>query len=205
MEGRTLTTVEDAIEAVNHWGEWQTFWTGTFADVYSIGAAQRAFERTMSTRSLKNTSYLYTIELHKRAGAHLHALFDCHTHKLWDTLRVKWLERYGRNRLEKPRNSVDTKSYVTKYMVKEWNEETGNIQTENWWNVHLSRTRRRELDLPTAPSGSGGSLPPVVDFELRDFVSARSRRKAEREAFDWKWGKMNGLYPRYRKPSHAMV
>ena len=68
-------------------------------------------------------------------------------------------------------------------------------------NVHLYNSEAEAQAAAKQAALERAAADEAAKMALREKMA----RKAEREAFDWKWGKMNGLFPRYRKPSHAMV
>lgn len=107
---------------------WRVIAHHTFAWEASIWSAQKSYERFMA-KNLRSVSYFYACEQNPgRPGFHVHALWaDCEgvqRSEIWN----RWMDLYGRNRIEPVRGREDVASYCSKYVTKEG----------AWWNVKIS-------------------------------------------------------------------
>ena len=143
---------------------WETFFTGTVAPNWyrrkdgtrdmsfiTCRSLQKGFEHFMK-QSFKGVSYVVAYEPHKYAGFHCHALLsDAYGMRYKNgTMFTKWLERFGRNRTEGIEHPANVRSYVSKYITKEWDEREPvfpakvkplNHQEEIWWDVKIKGQR----------------------------------------------------------------
>ena len=118
-----------------------------------IGATslRKSFERFMR-ETAAGISYVYSLEPHKDAGFHVHAMF-AETYgvekKFWNSFWKKWFNRYGRNRTEPILHEANVYKYVSKYVIKEWGfkndkRRTVSKEEEIWWNVKLAQQNFRK-------------------------------------------------------------
>lgn len=100
--------------------------------------------------ALPGISYFYALEENpNRHGFHIHALWDSSRAPRKATHR-RWLDLYGRNRIEPVRNFSDVVSYCSKYVTKE----------RSWWNFHLSHARYAQARRGDSSMRSNGTVPP---------------------------------------------
>ena len=133
---------EEMIGWLDSLAPWEIFFTGTTRYAASNRSLQRTFEGFMK-RNYKHVSYIYSLEPHMDSGFHVHAMFDEGHRIKWKEFWGQWFERYGRNRTEPITHKADVESYVTKYVMKAQDQVHRNKNEEIWWNVNLSRYRKR--------------------------------------------------------------
>jgi hypothetical protein len=162
MNLEDTNTVADWIGSL---ANWQTFFTGTVSPNYfthrdgtsdfsmiSCRALQKGYEHFMRT-NFKGVSYVVAYEPHKDGhGFHCHSLLsDVYGMRYKNGMMwTKWKERFGRNKTEGIEHPANVRSYVSKYISKEWNQnekrETFPYQPrginhlqEVWWDVKIKR------------------------------------------------------------------
>ena len=120
---------------------WDVFFTGTCRYVASCRSLKKSYERFMRD-NYKSISYVYALEPHKNHGFHVHAMFETPYCMNWKRFWGEWYDKYGINRTEPMRHKPDVESYVSKYIIKEWNKEeqltSVDQNQEIWWNVKIS-------------------------------------------------------------------
>jgi hypothetical protein len=128
---QTLRMSEEQKLEMSFWvgtlARWRVIAHHTFVWESSLWAAQKSYEKFMD-REVRDVSYFYAIEENpSRDGHHVHALWaDCegvHRSAIWE----KWKGRYGRNRIEPVRSSLNVVEYCAKYVTKEG----------AWWNARI--------------------------------------------------------------------
>lgn len=110
------------------------------------------FEKFMK-KNYKNVSYAYSIEPHTTRGwvrygefypsMHMHAMFDGGHDIKWTKFWEKWYGLYGRCSTEPIRHKADVQAYVAKYVMKHQYNKNNCERKEIWWDVKLSKYRRR--------------------------------------------------------------
>ena len=149
---------DEVVEWIDGLANWETFFTGTVAPNYftrkdghrdcsfiSCRSLQKAYEHFMRTE-FRGISYVVAYEPHKHAGFHCHALLaDAYGMRYKNgAMFNKWLKRFGRNRTEGIEQPANVRSYVSKYITKEWEKpetKTLNQNDEIWWNVKIKKQR----------------------------------------------------------------
>ena len=154
---------------------WETFFTGTVAPNYytrkdgtkdysmiSCRSLQKGYEHFMK-KEFKGISYVVAYEPHKDGhGFHCHSLLaDVYGMRYKNgTMWTKWKKRFGRNKTEGIEHPANVRSYVSKYITKEWNqnqkEETTwpyqprgiNHMKEIWWDVKV----KGQMEFPSETS-----------------------------------------------------
>ena len=150
---------------VNKLANWNAFFTGTFRGEYSVESARKSFEKTMA-KWLPGRNYFYAIEAHPcRGSAHVHAVIEMSKLDRRKDFWGKWFERYGRNRLEPIKSSLDTAAYCAKYIGK----------APLWWNTKIHGEQENEahtlFDTTAAPApavASGEGRAPEAATRARE-------------------------------------
>ena len=158
---------------------WETFFTASPIRRMGTKALVNTFERFMA-KNYKNVSYAYSIEPYTTRGwvrygefypaMHMHAMFDAGHDIKWTKFWEKWYGLYGRCKTEPIRHPADVESYVAKYMMKHQHDKYNNERKEIWWDVHLSKYRKRMNGINRNGSSPRGER--RDGFGVRDFISA---------------------------------
>jgi len=129
---------------------WKVFATHTFRWEASLWSARRVYERFMR-EALPGVSFFYAIEQNPcRDGHHVHAMWDSDAAPRKATHR-RWLDLYGRNRIEPILSKGDVLNYCAKYVCKEG----------AWWDFHLSqRVMSGHTNGGTVTAGRTSTVPP---------------------------------------------
>ena len=114
-----MTKEEDLKFQFTNWlhdlAPWELFFTGTFAWESSNSAAQRSFQKFMSS-SMPGVSYFYVTEKNpSRPGYHIHALIHGAETYRRKTIWKKWYKRFGINKLEPIKSKKKVEDYTTKH------------------------------------------------------------------------------------------
>ena len=156
MVGESTYETNEVVDWLESLANWETFFTGTVAPNWyrrkdgtrdmsfiTCQSLRKGFEHFMRT-NFKGISYVVAYEPHKHAGFHCHALFsDAYGMRYKNgSVFTKWLERFGRNRTEGIERPANVRSYVSKYITKEWDRKeheckTVNHREEIWWDVKI--------------------------------------------------------------------
>jgi hypothetical protein len=131
---------------VDSLAQWSTFFTGTTyypASQRSMGRSFKAFMR----KNYPSISYVYALEPHAdiESGFHVHAMFANSFHVQWKTFWKRWFDKFGFNQTTPIQSKPNVVSYITKYVIKQWNREYNprvckmTVSREVWWDVHLPR------------------------------------------------------------------
>lgn len=144
---------EELIAWMDGLADWKVFFTASPAHDVGCRAMVSMYEKFMS-KHYPNVSYVYSIEPYKGRGwhtmedfypaVHMHAMFDGGHDIRWKDFWDKWFKLYGRAKTEPIRHKADVATYVSEYILKEQGDESGNERKELWWDVKLSRLRKRE-------------------------------------------------------------
>ena len=154
---------DQIVDWIDTLAPWKTFFTGTVAPNYfthrdgtrdfsmiSCRSLQKAYKDFMR-KHFKGISYVVAYEPHRDGhGFHCHSLLaDAYGMRYKNGyMFTKWKERFGRNKTEGIEHPANVRSYVSKYITKEWKQNpreplfpqqrTGiNHMKEIWWDVKV--------------------------------------------------------------------
>ncbi len=149
MGSRTVTAEHAEIV---HWldslARWDVFFTGTTRWEASCRSLKKSYEGFMA-KEYGSISYVYSLEPHENHGFHVHAMFEEPFKVDWKGYWAKWFKRFGRMRTEPIKRQADVELYVTKYVIKGWEQQREemvgdpwrdtNERNEVWWDVKISQ------------------------------------------------------------------
>jgi hypothetical protein len=176
---------DEVVEWLGSLAKWETFFTGTVAPNYytrrdgtrdfsmiSCRSLQKGYEHFMR-KNFKGISYVVAYEPHRDGhGFHCHSLLaDAYGMRYKNGyMFTKWKERFGRNKTEGIEHPANVRSYVSKYITKEWKQnrkeqtwpqpERGINHTEEiWWDVKIKGQMefRSEISQTTRKRGRSKS------------------------------------------------
>ena len=146
----------DLIQWMDTLAPWETFFTGTTQWRSSSKCLQRVYESFMK-KYYPGVSYVYSLEPHKTRGwvrhgdfypaFHMHSMFDGGHAIEWTKFFERWFGKYGRCSTEPIRHKANVQTYVSKYIMKEQEDESNNQLKELWWDVRLSKYRKHQLGI----------------------------------------------------------
>lgn len=104
---------------------WHYFFTGTFREDYSIDGTRRAGSRFFSSFPGLDLCVLFIESGSLYGKIHLHGLVRFNSPipsagLIWQ----HWFKKYGRCRVEAPKNEKSVASYCSKYVTKQQKDET---------------------------------------------------------------------------------
>ena len=154
---------DQIVDWIDTLAPWKTFFTGTVAPNYfthrdgtrdfsmiSCRSLQKAYKDFMR-KHFKGISYVVAYEPHRDGhGFHCHSLLaDAYGMRYKNGyMFTKWKERFGRNKTEGIEHPANVRSYVSKYITKEWKQNQTqttwpyepkgiNHMKEIWWDVKI--------------------------------------------------------------------